>query len=153
MSIDYEKLKILPLNFPKSYTYVYYLCFLGERLRKAGIELHIRYLLCLLAKAFFKGHCNVFSGKIQRRTRVLSFGVALLSFAALRRSSLFFEVLLFLVLLVGFDLQRGLVPGVQRGYDRSPELAFDVFARVLRHIAAAARDVSVLIKVFGLFLP
>lgn len=56
MSMDYEKLKILPLNFPKSYTYVYYLCFLGERLRKAGIELHIRYLLCLLAKAFFKVH-------------------------------------------------------------------------------------------------
>lgn len=59
MSIDYEKLKILPLNFPKSYTYVYYLCFLGERLRKTGIELHIRYLLCLLAKAFFKVHCTV----------------------------------------------------------------------------------------------
>ena len=51
--------------------------------------------------------------------------------------SLFVVVLV--VVLVGFDLQRGLVPGVQRGYDRSPELAFYVFARVLRHIAAAAR--------------
>ena len=104
-------------------------------------------------RRFSRGVATSFLGKIQRRTRVLSFGVALLPFAALRRSSLFFEVLLFLVLLVGFDLQRGLVPCVQRGYDRRPELAFYVFARVLRHIAAAARDVSVLIKVFGLFLP
>ena len=52
MSIDYEKLKILPLNFPKSYTYVYYLCFLGERLRKAGIELHIRYCFAFSQRRF-----------------------------------------------------------------------------------------------------
>ena len=52
MSIDYEKLKILPLNFPKSYSYVYYLCFLGERLRKAGIELHIRYCFAFSQRRF-----------------------------------------------------------------------------------------------------
>ena len=61
MSINYKKLKISPLNFSKPYTYVHYPCFLGERLRKAGIELHIRYLFCALSKAFFQG---VFKGDL-----------------------------------------------------------------------------------------